>query len=120
MPPLLLMNLSLLMPPLLPMNLLLPMPLLLLMNLSLLRNQNLLKQREKLLETPPQQTSVTSAISPPASKEKRAALALPLCLFLPFFFLQSLPAFCSMSCLIFNCPCLLFCSPETSYQTVRH
>merc|ERR1719430_2114751 len=102
------------------MNLSLPMNLLLPMNLSLLRNQHLLKQREKLLENPLQQTSVTSAISSPASKEKRAALALPLCLFLPFFFLQSLPAFCSMSCLIFNCPCWLFCSPEASYQTGRH
>merc|ERR1712168_534906 len=77
-------------------------------------------QQTQLTILPLQQTSVTSAISPPASKEKIVELALPLCLFLPFSFLQSLPAFCSMSCWIFNFPCLLFCSPETSFQTVRH
>merc|ERR1711936_1282485 len=49
---------------------------------------------------PLQQTSAAHAISPPATKEMKAELALPLCLFLPFSCLQSLPAFCSMFSII--------------------
>merc|ERR1711934_1157645 len=75
---------------------------------------------------PPQQkTSATHAISRPARKEVKEVLHLPLPLFLPFSYLQSLPAFCSMFSIIFNLSewrqnnaCLLFCSPETSFQTI--
>merc|ERR1712037_866273 len=103
----------------------------------LLRNQPpltpLLTQKEKLLKVlqlqamllpqtlpPQQQTSATHAIRRPARKEEKEVLALPLPLFLPFSYLQSLPAFCSMFSIIFNLSewrqnntCSLFCSPET-------
>merc|ERR1712088_479896 len=81
----------------LPLTLLLTLPLTLQRTLLLTQLLNLkMTQQTQLTILPLQQTSVTSAISPPASKEKIVELALPLCLFLPFSFLQSLPAFCSM------------------------
>merc|ERR1712066_983066 len=65
-------------------------------------------------------TSALHAICLPASKEEKAELDLPLCLFLPFSYLQSLPAFCSMFSMILsllecrqNITCLSFCSHET-------
>merc|ERR1711929_41789 len=51
------------------------------------------------------QTSAVHAILTPASKEEAVELVLPLCLFLPFSFQQSLPGFCSMLQMIFS----LFC-----------
>merc|ERR1711918_21898 len=56
-----------------------------------------------LLDLPhllPHQTSAVHAIRLPATKKKTTEPALPLCLFLPFSCLQSLPAFCSMFSII--------------------
>merc|ERR1712018_470844 len=63
------------------------------------------RKREKLhpqvqRNLPLQQTSAAHAISPPATKGRKAELELCLCLFLLFSCLQSLPAFCSMFSII--------------------
>merc|ERR1719391_709129 len=50
-------------------------------------------------------TSAAHATLTPASKEEAVELVLPLCLFLPFSFHQSLPGFCSMLQMIVS----LFC-----------
>merc|ERR1712181_127733 len=85
-------------PLLIPQQLPLPQPLLLpLLPLNLLRPMTLL-QLLWLLLLPWQGTGLqlsATALHLSVMKE-RTELALPLCLFLPFSCLQSLPAFCSM------------------------